>query len=326
MELLGLLAELKVMFCDSKEQVSQYFIKKLTENAPESSRRARGALFSDRQPLEAVRKDPRAWSLAFDLLLSLQKNEEVELFVSKMFESGVISTELAVYVSSRLHQVGDNANAVKVMERSLALSKSNPLALLFLVSQYFSCMCSTGTMNIHRFREVYISAEEVMLPALREEPNFTVSFFMDCAALESRIGLGGNAELITLKLTMAAANTLRSSPSHDRLLEGMVETAICLKFKFRGIKEVRELCKTLINARDNPTFTARVAVQWASLENRMNNVEQARYVLRACAPTQNPDTAPEFWEFWESLCSTATEFEEVARKRKQVSIEFNNSA
>ncbi|EPY33621.1 pre-mRNA-splicing factor SYF1 [Angomonas deanei] len=107
MELLGLLAELKVMFCDSKEQVSQYFIKKLTENAPESSRRARGALFSDRQPLEAVRKDPRAWSLAFDLLLSLQKNEEVELFVSKMFESGVISTELAVYVSSRLHQVGD---------------------------------------------------------------------------------------------------------------------------------------------------------------------------------------------------------------------------
>ncbi|ESL12228.1 hypothetical protein TRSC58_00008 [Trypanosoma rangeli SC58] len=275
-----------------------------------------------------LQKDPRAWMLAVDVAFD-ESPETLGRVIDLYNNSAAYSAEGACYVAGRLWHSDRTHEAFREFERALVALKSTPLATLYVLQQYLSCLClSFGEkLPLHRLRELTRLGLEVVPLTLHLCPASSVEYLLNCAALESRLGLSGTA----VKVVQDCLDVVerRGGVAEDFLL-CLVDTVLDVTLALQGSQVFRQYCAKLLQRPHlSPSFVQRVALWWAAVEKRTDNVETAQTVMDACCKLQDPNSSHGcvFWSLWESICTTVSQFEEVNKRRQQVALQYaDNSA
>lgn len=350
--LLGLLAEVLMLMGTPSFEVAATLLRPLTRSSHAAAtagsqpttfpslasgaaaRRRRGALLaslssnSSTVPTSLLISDVRPWLLAADLF----RDGAAELTAVAQSYSlcPAYTAEGAVHMAAALWlRCKDKVGATRELERALTRFRVDPVASLFLVQQYLSflCLChrdSPGTdFPLHRVRELFRVAEEMVPAALQHVPAGALDLLVTCAFLERRHGLYGNAVRL-LQYAAEAATEHLDPAEHLSLIHSVVEKAIRCTQLFKGCPGTRQFCGALLRRTAHAPLLQRIALQWAAIERRCGNREQAYAVLDACGDSQNPATphGAVYWKLWETLCVSLQDFERLVRRRQQVEVRY----
>lgn len=332
--LLGHWLEVQLLQSSSPQGVIALLQSKLNERASGGgSKRARTGLLQSSVGLRHVIQHPNAWMLLFDLYMAYSppQPESWRAFVDRYTRSTAFTAESACYAAYRLHRSGRDPLALVVFERGLAATRQQPVAQIFILSQYFSFLIQSnrGKVPLHQFREAYLLVQQSTAAALHTSPSAVLELHYNCAELEAAIGLYGNAVRMVQEATELALRVVPAQEEAPRLLlQAALQYSINFTEAHRGYEDVRRYCARLVGRLQHPLLLHRVAVHWAAIEKRSGNPGQAHIVLDACGNSQDPSTShgEVYWNIWESLCQSVQEFEKVARRRQQASVYFRQQS
>nr|CCC90435.1 unnamed protein product [Trypanosoma congolense IL3000] len=279
-----------------------------------------------------LQKDPRAWVMALDLAFHQHSaggcaDEMLRRVIGLFYDSSAYTAEAACYIAGRLWHEGNLTESFQEYERALVAFTGAPLAVLYILQQYLSCLCISFGENLplHRFRELAKLGLDVAKLTMQPAPVATAEFLINCVTLESRLGFFDNA-IQTARECFHLALVHRDG--HDKLLFGLLDTVLEVTFRLRGSEALRQYCVMLLERhRLSPQLIQRLALWWAAVERRTGNVDKAHTVLEACCKSQDPrsDYGAVFWRMWESICATVGQFEGVQKRKQQASLKYGEA-
>ncbi|ORC89101.1 pre-mRNA-splicing factor SYF1 [Trypanosoma theileri] len=320
--LMGLFLEFMLM--TSPGESLDDFLSRLQAVSTPNTIRSKGLAKSSVLP--HLQKDMRAWILAIDLAFHHSK-EQLERVTELYGNSTGYTAEGACYVAGRFWHSGNMNQAFREFERALVAFKEIPLAMLYVLQQYLSCLCvSFGKrLPLHHLRELTQLGFEVALKTIRPCPVATVEYLLNCVTLESQLGLAGTAVSAAQECLQLV---LGSNAGDDSFLLGVLDAVLDVTFRLQGSQSVRQYCTRLLEGGRGvtPLFIQRVSLWWAAVEKRTGNMDRAHTILEACCKSQDPKSRHGlvFWKLWESICTTVEQFENVNKRKQQVSLKFLN--
>lgn len=337
-DLLGLLVEVKLLSAPPSESrsrrisVGEEIIRRLSQNTSSTRQRREGLLTKSAGRSTLSSTSPLAWILALDLMWAYGTASQTEEVIRSFSESKAYTAESCAYVASQLYKRGQVHASFKQLEHGLLRfgDGNNPMAALFLLSQYISVLCFHygDALPIDTFRDLLQRVIKEAQRTIEECPRYTVDVLMSCAAVEGVRGLYGNALRIQRSTVKMAVEHLQTKNDYFPLLSGIIEKTIEFAMTHKGIHEVRVLCNEFILLVENsPALIQRVSVHWAALEKRCGYVKNAHTVMYTYADTQNPDSAAGdvYWKLWEELGETEEDFEVQVRRLQQARVRHSKS-
>ncbi|RNF15091.1 pre-mRNA-splicing factor SYF1 [Trypanosoma conorhini] len=323
--LLGLLVEFMLM-SSTREDCLRELLSKLQEVNASNPVRSRGLVKGG--VVTGLQEDSRAWMLAVDVAFDDASAETLANVIDAYNNSAAYSAEGACYVAGRLWHSGHAHDAFREFERALVAFKGAPVAMLYVLQQYLSSLClSRGEqLPLHRLRELTRLGLEAVPRTLHFCPAFSVEYLLNCAALESRLGLFDTAVKVAQDCLEAVQ---RCGGVAEGFLLCLADTVLDVTLTLQGSQMFRQYCAKLLQRPHlHAPFVQRVALWWAAVEKRTDNVATAHTVMDACCKLQDPNSSHGciFWSLWESICTTVGQFEEVHKRRQQVALQYADAA
>ncbi|PLW13792.1 hypothetical protein PCANC_19535 [Puccinia coronata f. sp. avenae] len=254
-------------------------------------------------------KSLKLWSFRVDLEESIGTVESTQKAYDSIFELKIANAQIVVNYANFLEEHEFWEESFKVYERGIELF-SYPIVFEIWNTYLSKFIKRYGGAKMERARDLFEQALETC------PEKFVKPIFLLYAQLEESHGLAKRAMAVLERATEKVALTDRFE---------MFTYYIAKATENFGLPATRPIYEKAIKCLPN-SQTAEMCLRFASLEQKLGEIDRARAIYAHSSQFCDPRTAPQFWETYHNFeiqHGSEDTFREMLRIKRAVQASFN---